>query len=56
MTYYVGHETFLATKRGKMGPWAESLFAFLSRNARSASTYFGIPPKQVVEIGMQIDL
>ena len=56
MTYYVGHETFLATKRGKMGPWGESLFAFLSRNARSASTYFGIPPKQVVEIGMQIDL
>jgi KUP system potassium uptake protein len=56
MTYYIGHETFLATKRGKMGPWAESLFAFLSRNARSASAYFSIPPKQVVEIGMQLDL
>jgi KUP system potassium uptake protein len=39
-----------------MGPLREALFAFLSRNARSATTYFGIPPERVVEIGMQIDL
>jgi KUP system potassium uptake protein len=55
-TYFLGRETFLAGKGGKMGVFSESLFAFLSRNARSATSYFGIPPDQVVELGMQIDL
>lgn len=55
-TYYLGRETFVAGKGGKMGVLSESLFAFLSRNARSATSWFGIPPDQVVELGMQIDL
>ena len=56
VTYYLGRETFLATGEGKMGQWSESLFAFLSRNAQPATTYFAIPPDQVVELGTQIDL
>jgi KUP system potassium uptake protein len=56
LTYLIGRETFLATEAGKMGRWSESLFAFLSRNARSASSYFHLPPEQVIEIGAQIDL
>jgi KUP system potassium uptake protein len=56
ITYYLGRETFLATGEGKMGRWSESLFAFLSRNAQPATTYFGIPSDQVVELGTQIDL
>ncbi len=55
-TYFLGRETFVAGRGGKMGVVTESLFAFLSRNARSATSWFGIPPEQVVEIGMQIDL
>ncbi len=55
-TYFLGRETFLAGKGGRMGVVSESLFAFLSRNARSATSWFGIPPDQVVELGMQIDL
>ena len=55
-TYYLGRETFLATSAGKLGPVSESLFAFLARNARPATTHFCIPPQQVVEIGSQIDL
>lgn len=55
-TYYLGRETFLGGKGGKMGVFSESLFAFLARNARSATSWFGIPPDQVVELGMQIDL
>jgi KUP system potassium uptake protein len=55
-TYFLGRETFLAGKGGKMGVFSEGLFAFLSRNARSATSWFSIPPDQVVEIGMQIDL
>jgi KUP system potassium uptake protein len=55
-TYYVGRETFLVGRGGKMGVFSEGLFAFLSRNARSATSWFSIPPEQVVELGMQIDL
>jgi KUP system potassium uptake protein len=55
-TYYLGHETFLATSAGEMGPVTEGIYAFLSRNARSATSYFSIPHKQVVELGTQIDL
>jgi len=33
-----------------------ALFSAISRNARSATQYFGIPPDRVVELGMQINL
>jgi KUP system potassium uptake protein len=55
-TYYLGHETFLATSAGEMGAVTEGIYAFLSRNARSATSYFSIPHKQVVELGTQLDL
>jgi KUP system potassium uptake protein len=32
------------------------LFSFISRNSRSATQYFAIPPDRVVELGMQLDL
>lgn len=56
VTYYLGRETFLAGAKGRMGPWTESLFAFLTRNAHSAPLYFGVPAEKVVELGVQIDL
>ncbi|MBK6530232.1 MAG: potassium transporter Kup [Deltaproteobacteria bacterium] len=56
VTYYLGRETFIAGTKGKMGPWTESLFAFLNRNAHSAPMYFGVPAEKVVELGVQIDL
>jgi KUP system potassium uptake protein len=55
-TYYLGRESFLATEAGKMGRVSEGLFAFMSRNAGSATAYFGLPPDRVVELGMQVDL
>jgi KUP system potassium uptake protein len=32
------------------------LFLFLSRNARSATAFFGLPPGRVIEIGAQVEL
>jgi KUP system potassium uptake protein len=55
-SYYLGRETLLATKKSGMHTWRKMLFAFISRNSRSATQYFGIPPDRVVELGMQIDL
>jgi KUP system potassium uptake protein len=55
-TYFVGRETFLAGRGGRMGRLSEALFAVLSRNAKSATSWLSIPHDQVVEMGMQIDL
>ena len=55
-TYFLGRETFVAGKGGRMGVVSEGLFAFLSRNAKSPTGWFSIPPDQVVEVGMQMDL
>jgi KUP system potassium uptake protein len=55
-TYYLGRETFLSTRAGHLGPVRESIFAFLSRNAASATSYFNLPAEQVIELGTQIDL
>ena len=39
-----------------MGAIAENLFAFLARNAKSATDYYRLPAGQVLEVGAQIDL
>ncbi len=54
-SYFLGRETLLPTGRARMPRWSKSLFAFVSRNARPATAYFGLPPNRVVEMGMQID-
>ncbi len=54
--YYLALDRFLATHSGRMGRWSETLFAFLSRNAKSATFQFKIPTLQVMEVGTQIDL
>ena len=56
-TYYLGRETVVAAKNARgMWRWQKALFALISRNAMSATAWFGIPPNRVVELGMQIDL
>ena len=55
-TFYLGRETLLSSGPAKMASWRKALFAFLSRNAWNVSTYFGIPPERVVELGSQVQL
>jgi len=55
-TYYLGRETLLTTGTSKMAGWRKALFAFMSRNASNPTSYFGIPPNRVVELGAQIEL
>jgi KUP system potassium uptake protein len=55
-TYYLQRETFLATDLGNMGRITETVYAFLARNARDAAQHLNVPPRQVVELGTQIDL
>jgi KUP system potassium uptake protein len=55
-TYYLGRESLLATDKGKMGRFAETIFSYLQRNSVTADQHFNIPPGQVIEIGIQLDL
>jgi KUP system potassium uptake protein len=55
-SFFLGRETLLTTGQVKMRRWRKALFAFLSRNARSATAFFGIPPNRVLELGTQIEL
>ena len=55
-SFYLGRETLLSSKGRGMAEWRKMLFRFLSRNARSATDFFAIPPNRVVEIGAQIEL
>ena len=55
-SYFLGRETLLTTGKSGLARWRKGLFAFLARNARSATYFFGIPPNRVVEMGAQIEL
>jgi len=55
-SFYLGRETLRSVPGRGMAEWRKVLFRFLSRNARSASDFFALPPNRVVEIGAQIEL
>ncbi|MGQ0506742.1 MAG: potassium transporter Kup [Myxococcaceae bacterium] len=55
-TFFLGRETLIPSKKPGMALWREALFAWLSRNARSATAFFRIPPNRVVELGSQVEL
>ena len=55
-TYFVGREKLIPSGQSGMARWREILFAFMSQNSHSATTYFRIPPGQVVELGAQVTL
>ncbi|MES2524133.1 MAG: potassium transporter Kup [Gemmatimonadota bacterium] len=59
-SYFLGRERLIPTRgRGeepiRLAHWRKVVFAILSRNARSATEFFGIPPNRVVELGTQIE-
>jgi KUP system potassium uptake protein len=55
-SYFLGRETLIASKNPGMAIWREQLFSVMARNARSATSFFGLPPNRVVELGAQIEL
>jgi KUP system potassium uptake protein len=55
-SFFLGRETLLTGGRSTMMRWRKVLFMIVSRNALSATSYFGLPPGRVVELGMQVDL
>ena len=57
LTYYVGRETIIPSDEVPgMSLWREKLFAFLSRNAMDATTFYKLPADRVVELGIQVPI
>jgi KUP system potassium uptake protein len=69
-TFYLGRERIIiadgerkpGTRRApddlvlpRMARWRKKVFVIMSRNARSATEFFGIPPNRVVELGAQVE-
>jgi KUP system potassium uptake protein len=55
-SFFLGRETLIPAKKPGMAVWREALFSWMSRNARSATSFFRIPPNLVVELGAQVEL
>jgi KUP system potassium uptake protein len=57
ITYYIGRETIIPREDVPgMWVWREALFAFLQRNAERSAAFFGVPTRQVVEFGTEIEI
>ncbi|HEX6048308.1 MAG TPA: potassium transporter Kup [Gemmatimonadaceae bacterium] len=54
-SYVLGRERLLPYGTSPMARWRKKLFVFMSRNARSATEFFGLPPNRVVELGTQLE-
>ena len=55
-TYFLGRERLLPTGRARLARWRKKLYIFMSRNSRTATEYFSIPPNRVVELGAQLEM
>ncbi|MFQ5676776.1 MAG: potassium transporter Kup, partial [bacterium] len=55
-SFYLGREKLSLADDGEMRRWRASLFLFMARNAMDASSFFGIPPQQIIEIGVRLQL
>ncbi len=55
-TYYFNREMIITGGEAKMGEWQKHYYAFLSRNARQARDYYQLPPMQIIEVGLPIQL
>jgi KUP system potassium uptake protein len=56
VSFFLGRETLLVTGKSKMARWRKKIFSLMSKNARPATAFFGIPPNRVLEMGTQIEL
>jgi KUP system potassium uptake protein len=55
-TYFASRETVIASARKGMPAWRDALFAFMLRNAITATSFFRIPSNQLVELGTQVEI
>jgi KUP system potassium uptake protein len=55
VTFFVSRAAAIASKLPGMARWRDRIFAFMSRNAATATDYFCLPPARVIEIGSRVE-
>ncbi len=55
-TFFVSRESIVASDRAGMPLWRDKLFAFLARNASSATAFFRVPGNRLIELGTQVEI
>jgi KUP system potassium uptake protein len=55
-TYYFNREMVITGGDSRMWEWQKHFYGFLSRNARQARDYYHLPPMQIIEVGLPIQL
>jgi len=55
-SFFLGRENLLASGSAPMMYWRKMLFIFMSRNAWNASSFFGLPPDRVIELGNHVEI
>ncbi len=56
ITFYQSREILLTNGPSKMARWRKKLYVLLSRLSRPATGYFELPPRQVCELGIQLEI
>jgi KUP system potassium uptake protein len=56
VTYFLGRETIIVTRKPGMAVWREKLFVLMARNAVRATAFFRLPAERVVELGVQVEM
>ena len=56
ITYFLGRETIIVSRRPGMAMWREKLFVLMARNAVRATAFFRLPAERVVELGVQVEM
>ncbi len=55
-TYYFNREMIITGGDSRMFDWQKHFYSFLSRNARPVRDYYRLPPMQIIEVGLPIQL
>lgn len=55
-TYSLGRETLLASARQGIAHWRERFFAFMARNAARPAAFCRLPPQDVIEVRIQVEI
>jgi KUP system potassium uptake protein len=56
LSFFLGRESLVFHRGGKMSLLRKMFFKFLSNNSVPASTFFRLPPGRVVELGIQVEM
>jgi len=56
VTYFLGRIVLIPRRAGGVFYWRKKLYVLMKQNAQGTLRFFRIPPEQVLEVGMQMEI